>query len=168
MTVKKNAVKCTVENGRLSIECSECGHPHDIGSRECVVCICSHINSKGEPERIVLRSGKDTEYFGDAVTILNNLSRIDRIAKAVCGEKNASKKCSICSRSASKLIKGAWSGFPEPDIDRIRSILNEFDPSDDTCGECIMHTYRSIEHIEYALNEIGKNAARSAFSLTEV
>ena len=168
MTAKKTAVKCTMDDGRLSIECSECGHPHDMGSRECVVCICSHINSKGEPERIVMRSGRDTEYSGDAVTVINGLSRIDRIAKTVCDEKNRSKKCSICSRSASKLIKGAWSDFPEPDIDSIRSILNEFDPSDERCGECIMHTYRSVEQIEYALSEIGKDAAKAAFSLTEV
>lgn len=157
-----------MENGRLSVDCSECGHTHDMGSRECVVCICSLINVKGEPERIVLRSGKDTEYFGNAVTVINSLSNIDRIARTVCDEKNVSKRCSICSRSASKLIKEAWSDFPEPDIGRIRSVLNDFDPADERCGECVMHTYRSIEQIEYALDEMEKNAAKAAFSLTEV
>jgi hypothetical protein len=163
----KDTAECTMENGRLSVMCSGCGHPPDIGSGRCVACICSMITKNGEPERIILRSGKDTEYFGPAVSVMNALSRVDRLAATVCGE-NVPKRCSVCSRSAPKLIGAAWSGFPEPDLDSIRSILNSFDPSDERCSACMMRTYSSVEQIEYALDRIGRDAAKEAFSLTEV
>lgn len=115
---------------------------------------------------MLLRTGKDSEYHGDVVSILIGLARIDSLAKAMMSEIRG-KKCSGCRISVRKLLED-WNDFPQPDLDRVFSVLNAYRPAGKECGDCAIHTYRMMEQMEHSLKDIASAASRKAFSLAGV
>jgi len=156
------------DGGRLLVDCGKCECAPDIGTLECMRCVSRIITETGMPDRIVLRSGHDTEYSGDVVELMVSMSKIDGLANAVMQERKRRSRCSSCSRSASKLLSSAWVNFPEVDMGPVRSELNSFNPGNKGCEACIMQTYRSSEQLEHALEELKRECARYAFNLIGV
>ena len=58
-----------IESKDLRIDCRQCGEP-SIGKASCLRCIGESIVRFGEPERIILRSGIETEYSHESAEIL--------------------------------------------------------------------------------------------------
>ena len=156
------------DDGRLLIDCGKCDNPSEIGTVGCIKCVSRIIIDAGEPERIIMRSGHDTEYSGDVVRLMISFSKIDALGNAVIKENKRKKKCTVCSKSPSKLLSSAWADFPEIDMSSVRSELNAFEPGNKECEACIMQTYRSSEQLEHAIGELKKECARCAFNLVGV
>lgn len=149
----------------LRIVCDECDGESDYGSDMCLRCMRSRIIESGEPERIVLHRGIDKEYSGDAVRILNNLSRIDLVAKdAFC---IGGQKCLTCANSMDNLMKGIWAGFPEMDAGPARRTLDE-STADDGCASCVLRTRRALDKIDSMLRDTGDDIVKSAYRVVGV
>ena len=167
-TKKTEKTNFTIDCGRLLIDCRGCPETPCLGTGVCIRCISRTIQKAGEPERVVLRSAHDTEYSGDAVRLMNLLSRTDGLANAVIAGKKNNKKCSSCGRSPWRTLAEAWRDFPEPDLSAVRSTLDAADPGNKECEVCMMQTYRSAEQLEHTLAELKRECARCAFNLVGV
>ena len=161
---KKEEVNAKLENERLLVDCRYCGNLPNICGTECIRCIVSRIVMFGEPERILLRTSRDTEFVGDTVEIMNRLARADSLTYSL----SSGKKCSSCSCEPSLMIMKSWKKFPEPDTDASRAVLKDHKPKDKECEACMMATYRCLEQLDYAMKDAERFAARSSFTLTDV
>ena len=161
---KKEEVNAKIENERLLIDCRKCDTAPDICASGCIRCIVSHVVRLGEPERILLRTSRDTEFVGDTVEIMNRLAKADALTYSLSSEK----KCSSCSCEPSAMIEKGWEMFPEPGTDVSRAILRDREPENKECETCMMATYRCLEQLDYAMKDAERFAARSSFTLTDV
>ena len=161
---KRDGVNAKLENERLLIDCRCCDAAPGISKNRCIRCIVSHIVKAGEPERILLRTSRDTEFVGDTVEIMNRLAKADALTYSL----SSGKKCSSCSCEPSAMIKKGWDTFPEPGTDASRAILKGHEPKNKECEACMMATYRCLEQLDYAINDAERFAARSSFALTDV
>jgi hypothetical protein len=161
---KKEEENAKLENDRLLIDCRACGNTPDISGTECIRCIVSSIVILGEPERILLRTSRDTEFVGDTVQIMNRLAEADVLTCSL----SSGKRCSSCSCEPSMMMKIGWETFPEPNTDAPRAVLRGFEPENKECEDCVIATYRSLEQIDYAMKDAMRFAARSSFMLTDV
>jgi len=150
----------------LRIECDDCDGESDYGCDMCLRCMRARVIGSGEPERIVLHRGMDKEYSGDAVRILNDLSRIDLVAKdAFC---NGGGRCLTCPSSMDNLMKDIWADFPEMDVDPARKILDSSSLDDDRCAACNIRTHKAIDKIEAMLKEVSDDIVKSAYRVVGV
>jgi len=161
---KKEEVNAKLENERLLVDCRHCGNVPSIYGTVCIRCIVSHIVRTGEPERILLRTSRDTEFVGDTVEIMNRLARADALTYSL----SSGKKCSSCPCEPSGIIGKSWERFPETDTDASRAVLKDREPEDRECETCMMATYRCLEQLDYAMRDAERFAARSSFTLTDV
>jgi hypothetical protein len=160
---KKETVDRTVDR-TLRIDCGRCQSKPDYGNGTCIRCMTSRILESGEPERIVLFSGMETEYSGDAVRIMNELSSI----YAIGGSSSSDKQCRECRYSPDELNREMWEKFSLSDIDSLISGLGNIRADRDECNQCIGRTIRIFESVRDKLEETSKDAMMSAYRIMGV
>ena len=154
------------ESNVLRIVCDDCEGESDYGSDGCLRCMRAKIIDSGEPERIILHRGMDKEYSGDAVRILNDLSRIDLVAKdAFC---SGGGRCLTCPGSMDNLLKDIWANFPDMDVGPARKILDSSSLDDDRCAACNIRTHKAIDKIDSMLKEVSDDIVKSAYRVVGV
>jgi hypothetical protein len=98
------------ENDYLTIDCSKCDGPQDLGQLRCLRGCVRAIAEAGNVEHIALARDVVIEYGGRGVTALQ------RMASPIVGgrpaRRSSSTRCSKCPIEPSKLIDQLYENWP--------------------------------------------------------
>ncbi|MFA6802916.1 MAG: hypothetical protein WC067_01635 [Candidatus Methanomethylophilaceae archaeon] len=128
-------------------------------------CICRRIFELGQPERILLSAGLDTEYSGDAVRIISEISSVYAINS---GDDKRKGKCATCRLSPVFLIDEVFASFQSEDTDFGICKLDNVVTGDESCDICVSRTKKILESVRDRLTETSRDALRSAYRIMGV
>jgi hypothetical protein len=146
----ENEVEHTFEGDALIIRCMDCRYRPDPGSLECFRCMVSRMYGSGGAQRVILRTGMDTEISGKSGQALRRISSLRRWSDPI-GVPD--RRCRSCPRSRTIVMGGLWESFPEMDFEGTRGHLAE-EGTDDRCTRCIASTRRALEQVEAEIDGI--------------
>lgn len=140
-----------VEGDSLVIDCRGCPVAPDPGSRECVACMVSSMCRAGGAERVILRTGRDTEVSGHAGAVLKELASLRRWS--VPADPTA-MRCRGCPASRKEVVELAWGSFPTDGRTGISVPEVPEHPDRDGCAECAVRTARALERLSEGMEDI--------------
>lgn len=120
------------------------------GSDECTGCMVREMSILGGHDRIVMRTGRDTEVSGPAGRAVRDAASLRRWSLPQSPPKG---RCSRCSVSRSRVMERAWATFPEDGIGFARDMLGD-PPTGGGCAECVESTRRALDLLEHRLDQI--------------
>ena len=159
---RKEEESAVLKDRTLEIDCKQCSFEPDYGNINCIKCICLRISELGQPERIILSAGLDTEYSGDAVRIISEISSIYGINS---GSDKRKGKCAMCRLSPVFLIDEIFASFQSEDIDFSICKLENAVVEDEICEMCLNKTKKILESVRGRLVETSRDALRSAYRI---
>lgn len=115
-----------------------------------------------------MRSGADTEYTGDPVTILNRLSRVLSTLNVTSDLGRSSKNCILCKCRPSDMMNALREGFPKMDVSEHINTLGQFEPNGDECVRCISSTYDILDQLDYSYKDIERFAVSVSYMTSGV
>lgn len=147
----------------LVMDCRGCDLQPDYSEGDCIRCMCDLICVTGDPERILLRSGLETEYSGDAVRIVNGIASAYAMQSGL--ETRNNERCATCGFSPIPMADRIWGSLSTDYIDgcinRLKNVVSE----NEQCDLCINRTRKTFEAIRDRLTETSKDALRSAYRI---
>lgn len=138
------------------IDCRGCPVAPDPGSRECVACMVSSMCRAGGAERVILRTGRDTEVSGRAGAVLKELASLRRWSVP---EDVPAVRCRGCPASRRDAVELAWESFPTDGRTGISVPELPEHPGRDGCAECAVRTARALERLEEGMDDIAASMA---------
>lgn len=138
-------------DGALVIDCRGCDLAPLPGSDECIRCMVERMRELGGADRIVLRTGRDTEVAGPACRAIRDVASMRRWLSCTSGE---SARCRGCPVSRERVMDIAWASFPKGAVFEGRKALREGHPGRDGCAECVMRTSRALDQMEAGLARV--------------
>lgn len=156
---KRNELPVT-RNTEMHIDCRGCGEPN-IGETRCVRCISESIVRFGEPERIILRSGVETELTDETVELLRKIT--DAFSRTSVGRKG--RRCSGCVLSSASLEDEKWEELSTENIDDIIASLGKVFLKCSQCQTCILEAEGYFRILRDKLVLLNEDAAKIAFRI---
>lgn len=142
--------KASSEGCAMVIDCRECQVTPVPGSDECTGCMVREMSMLGGHDRIVMRTGRDTELSGPAGRAVRDAASLRRWSLPPSPPRG---RCSRCGSSRSMVMERAWATFPEDGIGFARDMLED-PPTGDGCAECVESTRRALDLLEHRLDAI--------------
>lgn len=140
--------RAEMTDGVLIIDCRGCGISPDPGTPECIRCMVSFMCEKGGTDRVVLRTGKDTEVSGKSGKILKETSSVMRWSVPYDELKG---RCRVCEHSRKKIMDIVWGSFPGDGVSEARIALGSHQEGNIQCDMCVMRTRRALDQIDRGL-----------------
>ncbi len=134
----------------LIVDCRSCDLIPIPGSGDCIGCMVRVMCDVGGADRIVLRTGMDTEISGRAGRVLKDISSMRRWS---IPSKQLKGHCRTCQYSRSEIMTKAWDSFPDGSISELRASLISQRPERDGCGDCIASTIRALDQMEESIGD---------------
>lgn len=135
----------------LVIDCRRCPFNPVPGSGECISCMVEAMCRAGSADRVVLRTGRDTEISGRAGKVLKESASLRRWSLP---EERPGGRCRGCPVSRWEVMTRAWAAFPCRTDPSIRAALAQEVPDRDGCPECAARTLQALEQMEQGVDEI--------------
>ena len=148
------------ESKDLRIDCRQCGEP-SISRTTCLRCIGESIVVFGEPERIILRSGIETEYSHESAEILRKISEI--FCRSSVGRDG--RRCSGCVLSRESLEDEKWVDLSFDNIDEIIDRLGKVYIDCPDCQDCITDAERYFTMLRERLENLSNEAVMTAYRI---
>lgn len=142
--------RASSEGGAMVIDCRGCQVTPVPGSDECTGCMVREMCAVGGHDRVVMRTGRDTEISGPAARAVRDAASLRRWSLPSSPPKG---RCSRCGASRSRVMERAWATFPEDGIGFARDMLED-PPTGDGCAECVESTRRALDLLEHRLDQI--------------
>ena len=146
----ENEAEHTFEGDALVIKCMDCGYRPDPGSLECFRCMVSRMYGSGGVQRVILRTGMDTEISGRSGQALRRISSLRRWSDPI---GMPDRRCRSCPRSRTAVMDGLWGSFPELDFEGAKGALSE-EGADERCARCVSSTMRALVQAEAEMDSI--------------
>lgn len=140
-----DAPSAAVEGNLLIIDCRSCRFDPMPGSGECISCMVESMCRAGSADRVVLRTGRDTEISGRAGRVLKEVASLRRWS---IPEDRPPGRCRGCPVSRREVMVRAWACFPGRTDPEIRASLSTDVPDRDGCGECAAGTLNALDRME--------------------
>ena len=147
----------------LHIDCRQCGEP-SIGRIGCLRCIGESIVRFGDPKRIILRSGAETEYSQESVQILRGIS--DIFCRTSVGRDD--RRCTGCVLSRASLEEEKWADLSLDNIDEIIDTLSNVYIDCKECQTCVSEADSYFRMLRDRLADLSEDAARVAYRIVGV
>lgn len=135
----------------LVIDCRGCPLTPVPGSDECIGCMVRCMCREGGADRVVLRTGRDTEVSGAAGRAIREAASLMRWTSA---SDRVSARCRGCPASREAVMDAAWSAFPQSAVFEGRKALESSRPDREGCAECVMRTSRALDQMELGIKRI--------------
>lgn len=148
----------------LRIDCGKCERDPDYGNAVCIRCISRNITDDYRPESIILDSGVEKEYSGEAARLMCDLSRCVPHEFPSFREK----KCAECKASPLKMDDEMWNLFSIDAIDMIIAKLDNTLAEGNDCEKCINETKNRLQETRNRLYIVSKDALATAYRLNGV
>ena len=139
------------EDGAMVIDCRGCKVSPVPGSSECIGCMVRGMCPLGGHDRVVMRTGRDTELSGPACRAVRDASSLRRWSLPQSPPKG---RCSRCGASRYKVMERAWATFPEDGIGFARDMLDAGGEGREECTGCIESTRRALDLLGRRLEQI--------------
>lgn len=160
--LKKKEESAVLKDHVLEINCKQCSFEPDYGNVNCIKCISCKIFELGEPEKIILSGGLDTEYSGDAVRIINDIASVYGIND---GDEKKKGRCEMCKLSPAFLTDEIFTSFQPDDIDICIHKLDNAVTENELCEICVNRTKKTLESVKNKLIKTSRDALRSAYKI---
>lgn len=141
----------TLDGDSLTIDCRECRFAPVPGSKECLGCMVECMCRAGGADRVVLRTGRDTEISGKAGRVLKESASLRRWSLP---QDPPAGRCRGCAVSRYELLRRAWGRFPEGMTVGLASEASSNVPDREGCRECVEATVRALRQLEMGMAEI--------------
>lgn len=135
----------------LVIDCRRCRLPPVPASKECLSCMVKTMSEVGATDRIILRTGRDTEISGRAGKAIKEAASVRRWS--IPSDK-VPMRCRSCDLFPEDMIHESWKGFPESFDKAVRSKLLTGRAERDECRDCINRTLRILDQTEEGIKQI--------------
>ena len=156
----KTKKESAIESKDLRIDCRQCGEP-SIGKALCLRCIGESIVRFGEPEKIVLRSGIETEYSHESAEILRRIS--DVFCKTSVGRDG--RHCTGCVLSRESLEDEKWIDLSFDNIDEILDRLSKVYVDCPDSQDCISDAERYFTMLRERFEKLSNDAVMTAYKI---
>lgn len=147
---ERRGPEAVLDGGLLVIDCRGCALRPVPGSKECFGCMVRTMSSAGSADRVVLRTGRDTEISGRAGAAIRDAASMMRWS---IPDEEPWGRCRICPASRRAVMSAAWDSFPERDP-APRLLLEEADKDRDGCRTCVAATARALDQMEDGLRRM--------------
>lgn len=148
---RERSVRSYMEGGSFVIDCRGCQLTPLPGSEECIGCIVREMSVNGTSDRIVLRTGRDTEISGRSGRCLRDMAGLMRWSMP---RESPKGRCSGCDASRYRVMERAWATFPKDGIGFAREMLGNGGHDTDQCRSCRESTARALDLLEERIGEI--------------
>jgi len=136
------ACPCSKANDHLTIDCSKCDGPQDLGQLRCLRGCVRAVSEAGDIDRIALSREIVIEYRDRSVVALQRMAA--PLARSRAIKRSSSRKCSRCLIEPSRLIEQLYADWPP--TPRIESFKVPFHRSgEDRCITCRNRTLAVME-----------------------
>lgn len=135
----------------LTIDCRRCPFNPVPGSGDCISCMVEAMCRAGSADRVVLRTGRDTEISGTAGRVLKEAASLRRWSLP---EERPGGRCRGCPVSRWEVMRRAWTAFPGRMDPSLRAALAQEVPDREGCPECAARTLQALEQMEQGVDDI--------------
>lgn len=156
--------KTAQEDRFLRIDCRGCDTVPDIGNIACIRCIGNNIVDFGEPERVLLRSGLESEFSSETVGILREIS--DVCCRTSVGKSG--KRCDGCVLGKKSLEAEKWVDFSIENIDDVIERLSKVYVECPNGQVCVSEAKRYFIILKGKMECLSKEAAMAAYRIVGV
>ncbi len=163
----------------LVVECTECNIYPSLNDQRCLQGVLNILSEEMGIDTVVLSHYEDTEYFGPAMDLLNNLvdfldsiedftmrNPVERYFDYLEDSSKKKLKCHECQFNPSKVFPNLRSKFSEG----IEEFENEFNMviqkidrasySHTECEECTFSTLQDLDYLKKEYEELYKMTMR--------
>jgi len=148
----------------LRIDCGKCERDPEYGNAVCIRCISKNITDDYRPERIIMDSGVEREFSGEAARLMCDLSG----CVPHFSSEPKEKKCAECKMSPMKIDDEMWNLFSIDAIDLIISRLDNTLAEGKDCEKCIVESKNRLTDTRNRLYLVSKDALTTAYRITGV
>jgi hypothetical protein len=135
-------------NDYLTIDCSKCDGPQDLGQLRCLRGCVRAVSEAGEIERIALSREVVTEYRGRSVVALQQMAV--PLARSRTIKNSHSRKCSKCPIEPSRLVEQLYANWPP--MPRMESFEVPYHQGGN--GNCVSCRNRTLAIMDVAKKDI--------------
>lgn len=141
----------TRDGESVVLDCRSCRLVPVVHSPECIRCMVFALCELGGTERVILRTGRDTEVSGLAARALRDLASVRRWSYPQEGTRRACGRCAVSRRA---VMDAVWEAFPLDPVAAGRGLLSEGGPDRSGCPECMARTSAALDQVEAGLNRV--------------
>lgn len=164
---------------RLIVECTECDIKPSLNNQRCLQGVLNILSEEMGVDTVILSHYEDTEYFGPAMDLLNNLvdfldsiedfTMRDPIEKYFDYLDDGSKrklKCHDCQFNPSNVFPNLRNKFFEGieefenEFNRITQQIDSVSYSHTECEECTFSTLQDLDYLKKEYEELYKMTIR--------
>ena len=158
---KKEKKKVTFSGGRLTIDCGGCSGKGSAEDRACIACMCREINGHSDVENIMLHSGTDISFQGEALKLIRDLASVYSIL-TLDNDGRRGARCLACRNSYRHMVTDQLQNFPDVDTDSLKERATQASARSGVCEICLSDSVRLFEHIGSMMDSIVGTADREA------
>lgn len=148
----------------LRIDCRKCERNPNYGNAVCIRCMSTHLIDGYRPEKIILDSGIEHDFTGEAVRLICDLSECVPHEFPSLKEK----RCGTCNHSPLKIDDEMWNLFSIDSIDLLISKLDGALTDNPTCERCVVDSRKRLQETRNKLYEVSKDALTTAYRIIGV
>jgi hypothetical protein len=141
--VRSHSCPGSKTNDYLTIDCSGCDGPQDLGQLRCLRGCVRAVSELDEIDRICLSRDIVVEYHGRSVVMLQKLS--SPLARFGPARRMASRKCLKCPIEPSRMFDQLWANWPP--MPPPESFRVPFHQGGERCISCRNRTLAAMEAI---------------------
>ena len=158
---KKEKKKTSFTGGRLTIDCGGCGGKGSAEDRQCIACMCREINLHSDVESVMLHSGTDVSFQGDALNLIRDLASVYSIL-TLDNEGRRGARCHACRNSYRHMVSDQLKNFPDIDTATLRDRATQASARTGVCELCLSDSVRLFDHIGSMMDAIVGTAQKEA------
>lgn len=151
----------TREGDALVIDCRGCRLTPVVHSEECIRCMVGAMCDHGGADRVVLRTGRDTEVSGSAARALRETASVRRWSVRW---DPPGIRCRACPVSRERVMGAVWGAFPRGAVAGGRDVLAAGAPPREECARCLAGTSAALDRVDEGLRRVmdGMESGRGA------
>lgn len=153
---KEEGAQLSFEGNALIINCMRCKYVPEPGSTECMSCMVDSMSKMGCSDRIILRTGKDTEISGKSGWTIGKIAQLKKWSVPLTEDK----KCHGCDRSRTAVMNKAWATFPDVGFDEAYRTVRA-DAKNPACRRCQSSTETALKQLETDLMDVKKEMLKA-------
>lgn len=158
----------TREDGELIIDCHSCPGGQDLHDDFCFRSVLRALSSGARVDSLILSGNWEVSYGRDCVRALCSLASVVRFCQELSKMPTMFQDCKGCALSSERFFGQLVDRLPMvPNADQLSSIQVQSAKHQRACKECIDRSRSKLLQIGFAIEELGKDVARSAFMVVE-
>ena len=150
---KKEKKRTEFAGGRLTIDCGGCPNKGNAEDRACIACMCREINGHSDVESIMLHSGTDISFQGEALKLIRDLASVYSILTMDSGGRRGAR-CVACRNSYRHMVSDQLVNFPDIDTPVLKERATQASARSGVCGMCLSDSARLFEQMGAMMDSI--------------